>query len=336
MLPHYLLTMGDPTGIGAEITLKVLYPLFGAEAKAPPPFRLTVVGAVDHLAHTAQQLGWPSPPEHPQLAYHAIAGHWQQEAGLISYQAVAHAVQAMAQGEAQGLVTGPICKANLWRNGVAYAGHTEMLEALAKTHYPSFFEAHPHTAAHMIFVYEHFRLLLLSRHLPLAQVPAFLSQHAAAAQEAMACFGRFLSDTLHCPHPTLALLGLNPHAGEIGGTEEAEVLLPLMERLNASGQLTVQGPHPADAFFRRFDPHVAGCNKGVQAVVACYHDQGLIPMKLLGGLAAVNVTIGLPFLRTSVSHGVAQDVVGQGVACHSSLLAALTQLHQWVSPAAKG
>jgi 4-hydroxythreonine-4-phosphate dehydrogenase len=272
----------------------------------------------------ADALGLPSlerlSKEHPTLIswVHTPA----ESSGKASYLAVEAAVLDALSGKVLGVVTNPISKANWWKAGVPYSGHTEALEMLANREAA---RAEAPWQADMFFAFQNFRLLLLTRHVPLQAVSTCLDlNQAKASVEALI---HTLEATLAKETFRLALLGVNPHAGEIGGVEEAEVLLPLQAWVHETfPHVSMSLPQPADAFFRGFDAHRA---KGFDAVVSPYHDQGLIPMKLLAGFDAVNVTIGLPFLRTSVSHGMASDIAGQGVANPRSLQAAIDYV--WAS-----
>ncbi|MGE3624060.1 MAG: PdxA family protein, partial [Bdellovibrionales bacterium] len=200
---------------------------------------------------------------------------------------------------------------------------TEILEHLANTHFGGYVERNNGVEekrfhAEMLFVHKNFRLLLLTRHVNLKDVPAELAKPGAVARPLKALI-RFLRDQMDIFEPRIAILGVNPHAGELGGEEEKKYLLPVIHAVNNIGATQLEGPFPADGFFRGFD----AARPAYDAVVAAYHDQGLIPMKILAGHAAVNVTIGLPFLRTSVSHGTADDIAGKGIASEASLMAAL-------------
>jgi 4-hydroxythreonine-4-phosphate dehydrogenase len=315
--PCYALTIGDPLGIGAEITAKLIVQLM--QPQEAPPFRLHVIGHIDHLNQTAQHLGivLPTATETVWLNYTHIEADPITQAGKIAFQAVERAVELTHLGQTQGIVTGPISKQNLWDAGYRASGHTEILEGTAQLLWQD-----TTLQADMIFLYEQFRLLLLTRHVPLMQVPETLKKPSSLTS--LQSFIRFLREAEQLEHPQLALMGVNPHAGEIGGVEEAEILQPLIEAINTQGMATLSSPQPADALFRGFNPF----SPRFDAYVATYHDQGLIPMKLVGGFAAVNITIGLPFLRTSVSHGVATDIVGKNLASPSSLHHALETLHR--------
>lgn len=317
--PCYALTVGDPTGIGPEITAKLLHTLFSPTVNGNPlPYGLNVIGQIEHLQQTATALGLTLPPANHQLTYTPIPLNPVTEAGAIAFTAVETAVALTHAKKTQGIVTGPISKQNLWHAGFTANGHTEILETTAQQLWQD-----PTLQADMIFLFKQFRLLLLTRHIPLMAVSTALKKPATLA--AIQRFIHFLQQVEQRPQPRLAIMGVNPHAGEIGGIEEQDILMPLINTINQQiGANTLSNPQPADALFRGFNPE----NPPFDGYIATYHDQGLIPMKLVAGLAAVNVTIGLPFIRTSVSHGVATDIVGRNLACPSSLHGALHTLHQ--------
>ena len=303
-MTHLILTPGDPTGIGPEIAVKALRQL-----DEFANLRLTVIGSLTALKQAAAQLGVEL-PQSDGIAYQAVE---DTQPGAVAYQSLLAAVENIRAGTGTALVTGPISKQNLQAAGHMFGGHTEVLEDLARRLWKQ-----PKLHAEMLFVHGGFRLLLLTRHIPLATVPAALAQPGAVARPLKTLI-TYLRKTLAIETPRIAFLGVNPHAGESGGDEEKKYLLPVIHAVNGVGGSELCGPFPADGFFRGFD---AG-KPGYDAIVATYHDQGLIPFKLLAGHAAVNVTIGLPFLRTSVSHGTAADIVGRGVGDETSLLAAL-------------
>jgi 4-hydroxythreonine-4-phosphate dehydrogenase len=310
------LTIGDPKGIGPEITVKALQSTF--------PSALYVIGEQASLQQAADMLGLSLPPESFLLQYVDIV---QPSPGQVAYKAIETAVTLIAEQKAIGLVTGPISKENLWKAGIPYSGHTEILEAFSQK-FSKQFETHPLKLPHltnsfkadMLFRYEKFRMLLLTRHIPLSLVSQELS--VPDVVETLSNLVLFLQHVENIPKPNLAILGLNPHAGEIGGEEEGAILQPAINAINKCFNLDIAAPLPADAVFRGFDSNVPSYD----CYVAAYHDQGLIPMKLVGGLNAVNITIGLPFLRTSVSHGTAPDIVGQGMANPTSLISAIETL----------
>ena len=307
------LTPGDPTGIGPEITARFL-----CEAREQwRHLSLTVIGSIDSIVSAAHTLGLTLPDEDSTIQFMDIAGH---HPGDVSYQAVVRAVEHIAQGEADGLVTGPVSKANWADAGHPLQGHTELLQTLARHYWPNL-----ESTADMLFLYKQFRMFLLTRHIPLADVSStLLNTPLSEWVERCERLQTLLVDTLKLDAPNVGVLGVNPHAGEIGGTEDAQVLAPLIECMNRHQEVLWDGPLPADAAFRQFSAD----KPDYDAYVATYHDQGLIPMKLIAGYNAVNVTLGLPFIRTSVSHGTAADIVGLGIAKPDSLITAVDSLQQ--------
>jgi 4-hydroxythreonine-4-phosphate dehydrogenase len=225
-------------------------------------------------------------------------------AGRAAYDTIVRAVDAARSGEVQAIATAPINKEAFRLAGLEWSGHTELLAHLTGAR---------HVA--MMFHSDALRVVLATVHVALADVPRLLTQSllertiALTAQE----LPRF--DKIA---PRIAVAGLNPHAGEHGlfGREEAEVIVPAIEACRARG-VDVSGPFPADTVFVR-------AHRGdFDVVVACYHDQGLIPVKLMAFGQAVNVTLGLPIIRTSVDHGTAFDIAGKGVADPESMIAAV-------------
>lgn len=303
-MPHLAITIGDPTGIGPEITAKALQ-----QVSAFPNVQLSIIGDMSSLKKTATSLDLVLPSHH-HVEYLDVTS---DSPGNTIFQSIETAVKLIAEKRADGLVTGPISKRHLQEAGHQAHGHTEILEALTHQYFNE-----PQARAEMLFVFEKFRLLLLTRHIPLRDVPTALAQSGAVSRPIKTLIA-FLRHRLKVSEPRLALLGVNPHAGEIGGDEESKYIKPVIHAVNAIGASQLVGPLPADGFFRDFDPQ----NSGYDAVVAAYHDQGLIPFKILAGHKAVNMTIGLPFVRTSVSHGTAEDIVGKNIAREDSLLAAI-------------
>ena len=314
-LPIIAVTLGDLEGIGGELSLKVAHALV---QESQPRYQLRFYG--DVLTCDAQAHALSLTPLQTLAKSYPHLVSWVQtpaeSSGKASYLALETAVLDAIAGKVIGVVTNPISKANWWKAGVPYSGHTEALEMLTNRKTP---RVDAPWQADMFFAFQNFRLLLLTRHVPLQAVSSCLDLNQAKAS--VKALIHTLEETLAKASYRIALLGVNPHAGEIGGVEEAEILMPLQAWVHEQfPHVTMSLPQPADAFFRAFDAQTA---KGFDAVVSPYHDQGLIPMKMLAGFEAVNVTIGLPFLRTSVSHGMASDIVGQGVANPRSLQAAI-------------
>ena len=215
------------------------------------------------------------------------------------------AVAAVMAGEADALATAPINKEAFALAGLPWRGHTELLAHLTGA---------PFVA--MMFYADALRVVLATIHVPLAEVPRLLTQ--ASLEQVIRLTAQELP-RFGFAGPRLAVCGLNPHAGEGGllGQEELRVIGPAVAACRADG-IAVSGPYPADTVF------VRAARGECDAVIACYHDQGLIPVKLLAFGKAVNVTLGLPIIRTSVDHGTAFDIAGTGTADHGSLVAAIT------------
>jgi 4-hydroxythreonine-4-phosphate dehydrogenase len=224
-------------------------------------------------------------------------------AGRAAYDTLVRAVDAAKVGTVDGLATAPVNKEAFRIAGLPWRGHTDLL-------------AHLTGASHvaMMFHSDELRVVLATIHIPLAEVPRALTQSLMEKTIALTARELPLFDKVQ---PRIAVAGLNPHAGEHGlfGNEEAEVIAPAVEACRARG-VDVSGPFPADTVFVR-------ARRGeFDVVVACYHDQGLIPVKLVAFGRAVNVTLGLPIVRTSVDHGTAFDIAGKGVADPESMIAA--------------
>ena len=226
------------------------------------------------------------------------------DAGRAAYDAIYAAVRDAQAGEVAAIATAPVNKLAFARAGLSWKGHTDLLGHLTGS---------PRVA--MMFWSEPLKVILATVHVPLADVSRILTQELL--EETIELCARELPK-FGIPHPRLALAGLNPHAGENGllGEEEERVLEPAVAAAKARG-ITIHGPFPGDTVFVR-------ASRGeFDAVIACYHDQGLIPVKLLAFGRSVNVTLGLPIIRTSVDHGTAFDIAGKDVADPSSMIEAV-------------
>jgi 4-hydroxythreonine-4-phosphate dehydrogenase len=235
----------------------------------------------------------------------AIPGRPETTDPAAVIESIRRAVELVQTGECAAVVTCPIAKKTLIDAGFAFPGHTEYLAAL--THAPR---------AVMMLAVDGLRVVPVTVHTPLAQVPTLLTTDLIVET------GRITAAALirdfGIPAPRLALAGLNPHAGEGGalGGEEAAVIVPAIERLRAEG-IAVTGPHPADTMFH------AAARARYDAALCMYHDQALIPLKTIDFDRGVNVTLGLPIVRTSPDHGTAFDIAGKGIANPASLIAAI-------------
>jgi 4-hydroxythreonine-4-phosphate dehydrogenase len=303
------LTIGDPTGIGPEITAKFLAQ-YGNRTGQPA---LIVLGDIGNLVQTAEKLQL-SLPESPLIRYENIQATGTEVStkypGTIAYDSLEAAISYIHRKEAAVLVTGPISKEHLQNANIPFSGHTEILQHLARHYYQQPYQSD------MLFLYQQFRMLLLTRHVPLKKVSETLS--IKGVMRSLDNLAHFFQTYCKINSPRLCILGVNPHAGELDGDEEERILKPALKLISEKYGFGIEPPMAADAAFRHFDVN----RLAYDAYVAAYHDQGLIPFKMVAGLSAVNVTIGLPFLRTSVSHGTAPDIAGQGIADPSSLVAA--------------
>ncbi|HXB55344.1 MAG TPA: 4-hydroxythreonine-4-phosphate dehydrogenase PdxA [Vicinamibacteria bacterium] len=303
--PVVALTVGDPAGIGPEVVLRAL------DTSDRPDVPFVVYGPLASLQDRSRRFGLKTPEdlgvpvvdiplEEPvSLGVSSAAG------GRAAARAVLRAAKDARSGRVDALVTAPLNKESLAAAGYAWPGHTEMLAEAAET---------PNVA--MMFVGGGLRVALLTIHRSLRSVAD------AVTGEEIRRVVRLVHRELPrfgAPRRRIALCGLNPHAGENGlfGREERDVLSPAVAALRGEG-LDVSGPFAADSLF------VRAVRGEFDAVVAAYHDQGLIPVKLLAFGHAVNVTLGLPFVRTSVDHGTGFDIVEKGIADGRSLVAAMS------------
>jgi 4-hydroxythreonine-4-phosphate dehydrogenase len=240
------------------------------------------------------------PPEGARFA----PGVLSADAGRAAYDAICAAVRDAQAGVVQGIATAPVNKAAFALAGLPWKGHTDLLAHLTGS---------PRVA--MMFWSAPLKVILATVHIPLSQVPGALTREVL--DETIALVVRELP-RFGLAAPRLALAGLNPHAGEEGvlGGEERRVLRPAVEAARARG-IRIDGPFPGDTVF------VRAIRGEFDAVIACYHDQGLIPVKLVAFGQAVNVTLGLPIVRTSVDHGTAFDIAGKNVADPGSLIEAV-------------
>jgi 4-hydroxythreonine-4-phosphate dehydrogenase len=305
------LTCGEPAGIGPEIAVAAAQALAGAV-----PFFL--IGDPAHLPAGAdwQPIDAPgettavAPGRLPVLAHRfphpTISGRPDPRNAAAVVAAIDRAVALVQAGAAAGVVTGPIQKRVLVEGaGFAFPGHTEYLAARAGG-----------AQVAMMLVGEGLRVVPVTIHCPLAEVPARLTPALLEGTLRIAEAG--LRADFGLARPRIAVAGLNPHAGEGGlmGHEEIAVIAPVLDRLRAEG-MALAGPLPADTMF-----HPAA-RAGYDAAVCMYHDQALVPLKTIDFAGGVNVTLGLPFVRTSPDHGTALDIAGRGVADPTSLIAAL-------------
>jgi len=264
----------------------------GPEVAAKAAADARVLAACDPIVY--------APPDTAGFSPGTLSG----DAGRAAYDTIVRAVDDAKRGDVQALATAPVNKEAFRLAGLQWAGHTDLLAHLTGAR---------HVA--MMFHSEPLRVVLATVHIALADVPRALTQASLAATIALTARELPRFDKIV---PRIAVAGLNPHAGEHGlfGREEIEVIAPAIEACRSRG-IEVSGPFPADTVF------VRACRGDFDVVVACYHDQGLIPVKLIAFGKAVNVTLGLPIIRTSVDHGTAFDIAGKGIADPESMIAAV-------------
>ena len=309
--------MGDPSGIGAEIIARTL-----AQASASERASLRVFGDPGVLGRAAAAAGAPGALDGASLVEvtrlaeaEAAPGRPTPAGGHAQVAYLEAAVRAIAAGECAALVTAPISKAAVAAAGFGFPGHTEFLAARAGG-----------VPVAMMLAGPRLRVVLATIHLGLAEVARCLTADGVARAATLA--GQSMIRDFGLTRPRIAVAALNPHAGEAGlfGDEEARLIVPGIAAARAAlPEADISGPHVPDAVFRAASEH------RFDAVVAMYHDQGLIPVKLLDFEEAVNVTLGLPYPRTSPDHGVAYDIAGQGRARWTSFAAALALARRMAS-----
>jgi 4-hydroxythreonine-4-phosphate dehydrogenase len=318
----FALTPGEPAGIGPDLCLLL--------ARTAQPHALIAIANRALLAERAQQLGlrlelldvgpgnWPQQPAPAGSLYvwdtplgaPVQTGQLNQGNAAYVLETLTRAGQGCLDGHFAGMITAPVHKGVINQAGIAFSGHTEFLAELTQTE-----------QVVMMLATHGLRVALVTTHLPLRQVAD------AITPERLARVTRILDHDLRTkfgiPRPRILVCGLNPHAGEGGhlGREEIEIIEPTLEQLRGEG-IELIGPLPADTLFT--PKHLEHCD----AVLAMYHDQGLPVLKYKGFGAAVNVTLGLPIIRTSVDHGTALDLAGSGRIDSGSLQVALETAYQ--------
>jgi 4-hydroxythreonine-4-phosphate dehydrogenase len=317
--PRIGITIGDPAGIGPEISLKAI-----ADEEIQSICAPVLIGDAQYLAHWSCVFGlarrldvlnvgepWPDHLDTP-LIYNLAnvpgsiqMGHEQAECGKAAAEFIETAVALCGIGQIDAITTAPINKRSLFLAGYPFPGHTEFLAKL--THTDEFA---------MTFIAPALRVSLLTTHVPLTEVSSYVKK--ADLEKLIRLVHRELI-AYGFGRPRIAVAALNPHGGEgtLFGFEEAAEMIPAIKTCRETDDIEVSGPHSGDTVFLR-------ASRGeFDIVISCYHDQGLIPVKCLSFGEAVNVTLGLPFTRTSVDHGTAFDIAGLGKADHSSMIAAI-------------
>lgn len=312
------ITMGDPAGVGPEIVAKVL-----AEPGFHEKDRAVVVGDETIMRRAIEILDLPlkiNVIEKPEDGLYKSGvvdlipasdlpedlpfGRLDARAGAAAFEYVRRATELALQGEVRVVATAPLNKEAMHLGGFRYPGHTEVLAELTGT-----------VNYAMMLVADELRVIHVSTHVSLREA---IERVEPERELVVIHLAQETLERIGIERPKIAVAGLNPHAGENGlfGTEDAELIRPAVERAVSEG-IEASGPHPPDTVFSR-------AKKGeFDIVVVQYHDQGHVPIKLLGFETGVNVTVGLPFFRTSVDHGTAFDIAGTGKADHASMKAAL-------------
>jgi 4-hydroxythreonine-4-phosphate dehydrogenase len=314
------MTMGDPAGIGPELALRAW--MRRAEIGAP----FFVIADPMGLRELAQRLALTAPiavvtPEAAAEAFDralpviplgvsaaATPGRPDAAFAAATIESIERAVGYVRAGAASAVVTNPIAKHVLYESGFGFPGHTEFLGRLAR-------EWGAAAQPVMMLWSEALAVVPVTIHIPLADAPAALTKELIVSTARIVALD--MTKRFGVPRPRLAVAGLNPHAGEGGaiGREEIDVIAPAIAELRAEG-IDVSGPHSADTMFHE------AARARYDVALAMYHDQGLIPIKTLAFDSGVNVTLGLPFVRTSPDHGTAFDIAGKGLANPASLIAA--------------
>ncbi|STQ77054.1 4-hydroxythreonine-4-phosphate dehydrogenase PdxA [Grimontia hollisae] len=311
------ITPGEPAGIGPDLVLALAHDHW--------PHELVICANKEMLAARAKQLGIDvrfqdyDPQAAPQphqpgvlvvcdepLEAEVVAGQLNEANGHYVLNTLARAAEGNMQGEFAAVVTGPVHKGVINRAGVSFSGHTE------------FFQHHANVPqVVMMLATEGLRVALVTTHIPLAYVSKAITEERLF--QVISILNDDLKSKFGIAEPNIYVCGLNPHAGEDGclGREEIDIIAPALEKLREQG-INLIGPLPADTLFQ--DKYL----KDADAVLAMYHDQGLPVLKFKGFGKSVNITLGLPFIRTSVDHGTALDLAGTGTADTGSLRTALS------------
>jgi 4-hydroxythreonine-4-phosphate dehydrogenase len=322
VLPPLAVTLGEPGGIGPDIIISLWNDLRSSLTPfivyGDPAFfsqRATELGIALPLQEcdpgeagkTFQKALPVCPLENPVRARPGQASSDNAPAVLESLE---RAVHSLHDKSCRALVTAPIQKKTLYEAGFSFEGHTDYLQDKARIVW-----GHQGRSV-MMLVGPDLRTVPVTVHIPLKQITHQLTQELL--EETLRIVHADLISRFDCHHPRLAVSGLNPHAGEDGtmGTQEDDIIIPVLKRLRAEG-LNAQGPYPADTMF------TAQMRQSYDVAICMYHDQALIPVKTLAMDETVNVTLGLPFVRTSPDHGTALDIAGQGKARPMSFLKAI-------------
>ena len=315
-LVKLVITTGDPAGVGPEVSLAAASDFLSEQSNV----QITLLGnaslfkkSAETNLHATGQLKIESIP----LASTAISGVLNPANAQYVLNLLDRASDACIQGEFDAMVTAPVQKSLINSAGIPFTGHTEYLARRCNTHHVVMMLCAPLSAGFLgIKSQRDLRVALVSTHLPLKEVSASLSYELLL--ETIQIVNQDLRTKFAIAKPVIRVAGLNPHAGESGylGREEIEMITPAIEASKQQG-ISVSGPYPGDTMFD------ATALEHVDAFIAMYHDQGLAPFKFVTFGGGVNVTLGLPIIRTSVDHGTALGIAGKGIADSGSMLEAL-------------
>jgi len=315
------LTIGDVGGIGPEIIIKAL----NSPGICAGLNKFLLIGNKNLLLAKASELDlkldFPENVEISDIPFDIsklVIGKPTVEAGKHSFLALKKACELAQEGKISAIVTAPVSKEAINNAGYYYSGQTEILEEYLRT--PEINKLQ----AEMLFVAENLRVMLLTRHVKLSSVSSGLSIDGII--KSVSALNNSLINDFKLKEPKIAICGLNPHSGENGllGNEENNLIKPALDKLINKYGISIEGPFPADALWANVAKnYLKGENLSYDAYIACYHDQGLIPVKMLAPKKAINTTINLPVIRTSPSHGTAYDIAGQNTADYQSMTEAI-------------
>jgi 4-hydroxythreonine-4-phosphate dehydrogenase len=319
-LPKIGITMGDPTGIGPEIIVKALSMeepfqacrpiVFGDPEVLSRAIQMRNLSAALEIIEEIPEQGYLPrkiflfPVSQLELSSLRF-GQPDRACGEAMVKYIEEAVKRVSDGSLDAMTTCPINKRAMNAAGCPFPGHTELLADLTQA-----------SSVAMMFLGSRWRIVLVTTHLPLKDVSKWITTNRILST--LRLTDKEMKKYFGIPHPKIAVLGLNPHCGEEGllGEEEKREIIPAIAEAKSLG-MDVEGPFPADSFFNLSGPYT------FDVVISMYHDQGLIPMKMFDFKEAVNFTLGLPFIRTSVDHGTAYDIAGKGLADPYNLIKAI-------------
>jgi len=323
-LVNLVITTGDPAGVGPEVSLAAAKDFLAEQVNV----QITLLGDVALLKATQEKnigaierLHIESTP----LPSPAVPGILNPENAKYVLSLLDQAAEGCLQGRYDAMVTAPIQKSLINSAGIAFTGHTEYLAQICHTKYVVMMLCASLPAGFLGLKHSRdLRVALVSTHLPLRDVPTALNYELVL--ETIQIVHRDLRTKFGIAQPKIRVAGLNPHAGESGhlGSEEIDIIAPAIKRAKQEG-IDVSGPYPGDTMFD------AAALEEVDTFIAMYHDQGLAPFKFVSFGSGVNVTLGLPIIRTSVDHGTALDIAGKNIADSSSMLQALRLAYELVS-----